>query len=84
MHLCVEHLQDPQACSVDNTSMVTARLHFQTEENSFVSHGTFDRVEVHLENLHVEEQSDSLRGGWHTEASLTKEGWTPTPSCTGV
>lgn len=45
-----------------------------------MAHGTFDSVETHLENVHVEEQTDNLRGGWHTEASLLKEGWTTRPS----
>ena len=49
-----------------------------------VSHGTFDAVEVQLENVHIEEQTDKLRGGWHTEASLLKEGWTTPLSCIPV
>ena len=38
--------------------------------------GTLEQVEVQLEKQHVEEESDTLRGGWHSEASLAMEGWT--------
>ena len=42
--------------------------------------GTLDRVETAIQRQKIEEQSDTLRGGWHTEASLQKEGWTQSPS----
>ena len=46
-----------------------------------LSQGTFDKVEVHLQQQRTEEDSDTLRGGWHNKVSLAKEGWTQYPSC---
>lgn len=42
--------------------------------------GTLDRVEVAIQRQHVEEETNTLRGGWHTAVSLEREGWTTSPS----
>lgn len=36
-----------------------------------------EKVNIHLERLHVQGQREGIDGGWHTEGSLaTLPGWT--------
>ena len=42
-------------------------------------HGSFEAVECAIEKYQMEENSEKLQGGWHTEISLAKEGWTSEP-----
>ena len=42
-----------------------------------VQHGSFDAVEVQVQKKIKDEESNKLRGGWHTEISLKRDfGWT--------
>jgi hypothetical protein len=41
-----------------------------------MTHGSFGEVECEIKKWSSEEESDKLKGGTHTEASLQKLGWT--------
>ena len=41
-----------------------------------LEHGDFTAVEVQLKKWNSKEETDRLKGGVHTEASLLKLGWT--------
>ena len=46
-----------------------------------MQHGDFGKIEVHLSKKKEATEEQDLRGGWHCEVSLLKEGWTESLIC---